>query len=182
VQFCHTVHLADKPFQLIDFFRRHQVGLVQQDDVGKSDLLLNFIIVEMLPHVLGINHRDNAIQSKLVFQLIIEKEGLDNRSRIGQAGGLDENIVESIATFNEVAQDANQVAAYGAAQATVVHLKDFFFGADDEFLIDADFAEFIFNNGDALTVMGVQNVVQKSRLARAKKPCQNGDGNSGIFR
>ena len=67
---------------------------------------------------------------------------------IGEAGGFDEDVVElALAAFHQVAEDADQVAADGAADAAVVHLEDFFLGADDEVLIDADLAELVLDDG-----------------------------------
>ena len=44
---------------------------------------------------------------------------------------------------------------HGAADATVVHLENLFFGVDDQFLIDADLAELVFDDGNPCqSVMG----------------------------
>jgi len=47
---------------------------------------------------------------------------------------------------HEIAEDADQIAAYGAADAAVVHLEDFFLGVDDQLLVHADLAEFVSND------------------------------------
>ena len=45
------------------------------------------------------------------------------------------------------------------ADAAVVHLEDLFFGLHDQAIVDADFAEFVLDDGDALAVLGGEDVV-----------------------
>jgi len=71
---------------------------------------------------------------------------------------------------NEIPENADQVAAHGAADASVVHLEDFFLGIDHEILIDTDFSELVFDHGDALAVVFGKDAIQKGRLARSKNP------------
>jgi len=50
-------------------------------------------------------------------------------------------------------EDADEIAADGAADAAVVHLEEFFVGLDDELVVDADLAELVFDHGDFLAVL-----------------------------
>jgi hypothetical protein len=52
--------------------------------------------------------------------------------------------------------DADEIAANGAADAAVVHLEDFLVGADDEVVVDADLAELVDDDGEALAVVSVR--------------------------
>ena len=81
------------------------------------------------------------------LHLVVDEEGLGHRGRVGQAGRLDQDVVEAVLALHQVAEDADQVAADGAADAAVVHLEDLFLGADDQLLIDADLAELVLDDG-----------------------------------
>lgn len=47
-----------------------------------------------------------------------------------------------------------------SSKCTIVHFKNFFLGADDQFLINAHFAKFVLDHGNALAVVFVQNVIR----------------------
>ena len=114
----------------------------------------------------------------LLLHLVVDEEGLGDRAGVGQAGRLDEDVVEPVAPLHQVAEDADQVAADGAADAAVVHLEDFFLGVDDEVLIDADLAELVLDDGDPLAVLGGEDVVEQRRLAGPEEAGQDGDGDA----
>ena len=88
-----------------------------------------------------------------------------NRPWIREARGLEHDAVEPVAPGHEVAQDSNEISTHGAADATVVHLEDLFLGVDYEFLVHADFAEFVLNDGDPLAMTLRENAIQESGLA-----------------
>ena len=73
--------------------------------------------------------------------------------------------------------DADQIAAHGAADAAVVHLEYFLVGADDEIIVDADLAELVDNDGIAAAVLFGENAVQQRRLSGAEIAGDDGDGN-----
>jgi hypothetical protein len=54
--------------------------------------------------------------------------------------------------------------------------KTFFIRIDDERLIDADLAEFVFDDGYAFSVVLGEDAVQERGLARAEKACEHRDG------
>ena len=68
---------------------------------------------------------------------------------VREAGGLDDNRVEPAAPAHQPLDDANEIAAHGAADAAVVHLEDFLVGADDEIIVDADLAELVDDHRDS---------------------------------
>src|SRR5262249_564751 len=59
--------------------------------------------------------------------------------------------------------------------APVVHLEDLFLGRDDEVLIDADLAELVLDDRDALAVLCGEDVVEERGFAGPEKPGQHGD-------
>jgi hypothetical protein len=139
----------------------HEVGLVEQDDVGESDLLARFLhLVEVTLHVARIDQRDDGVERELVLEVVIEKKGLRHRARISHAGGLDDDVVEAVAALEQLAEDAQQVAAHRAADAAVVGLEDLLFGADHELVVDADLAELVLDDGDALAVLLREDTVE----------------------
>src|SRR5262249_47592703 len=121
---------------------------------------------------------DDAVEQETIAQVVVDEECLGDGSGIGQASGFDENVIEAVPAFHQAAEDADEVAANGAADAPVVHFKDFFLGADDQLVIDADLAEFILDDGNALAMLGRQDVIEQRGLASAEKAGQNGDGNA----
>ena len=134
----------------------------------------------MLPDVLGVDHRHDAVELELLLHLVVDEERLGHRAGVGQAGRLDQDVVEPVLALHQVAEDADQVAADGAADAPVVHLEDLFLGVDDQLLIDADLAELVLDDGDPLAVLGGQDVIQQGRLAGAEKAGQDGDRDSAL--
>ena len=82
------------------------------------------------------------------LELVVGEEGLGDGPGVGKAGGLDEDVVEAIAALHELAEDADEVAADGAAEAAVVHLEDFLVRVDDEGVVDADLAELVLDDGE----------------------------------
>jgi hypothetical protein len=89
-------------------------------------------------------------------------------------GGLHQDAVEAVAALEEVAEDADEVAADGAADAPVVHLEHLFVGVDDEGLVDSDLAELVLDDGDAAAVLLGEDAVEEGGLARAEEAGEHG--------
>ena len=159
--------------RLLDALERRrvdQVGLVEQHQVGEGHLLGRLVeLVDVLLEVLGVDHRDDGVELELVLELVVEEEGLRHRARVRHARGLDEDVVELVAALHELAEDADQVAAHRAADAAVVGLEQLLFGADDELAVDADLAEFVLDDGDALAVLLGEDAVQERGFSGAKE-------------
>ena len=67
-------------------------------------------------------------------------------------------------------------AAHGATDRTVVHLEDFLVGIEHNLVIDADFAEFVLDDGAALTGLASQDVIEQGGLAGSQQSSEYGDG------
>ena len=170
-------------FELIEIGRRNEIGLVKQDHVGKGDLFLGFAhVVEVLDDMSGINDGDDGVELQVRLHLLVGEKRLRYRAGVGQSGRLDQDVVELVLALEELAEDTDEIAADGAADAAVVHLEDFFLGLDHQILIDADLAELVLDNGDALAVLRGQNVVEKRGLASSEKAGQDGDRDTGVIR
>jgi hypothetical protein len=157
--------------------RADEVGLVEQNDIRESDLLAGlFHFVEMLLDVASVDQRDDGIEQELLLEIVVQKKRLRDRAGIGHAGGFDDDVVELVTTLQQLPEDAQQVAAHRAADAAVVRLEDFFFGADHQLVIHTDLTELVFDDGDALAVVLREDAIEESGLSRPEKSRQDGDG------
>ena len=110
-----------------------------------------------------------ASSEKSSLQFLVDEERLRDRPRIGQAGGLDQDRIEAITPLAQLAEDPDQVAAHGAADAAVAGLEDLLVGTDHQFVVHADLAEFIFDHGDALAMILGQDAIEQGGLARRRE-------------
>ena len=125
---------------------------------------------------LGVGDGHHRVELGLRADVLVDEEGLRHRRRIGEAGGLDDDGVELALAPHQPVDDADQVAAHGAADAAVVHLEHFLVGADDQLVVDADLAEFVDDHGVFLAVRLGQDAVEQGGLAGAEIAGQHGDG------
>ena len=86
---------------------------------------------------------------------------------IRETGGLDDDVIEAIPALHEFAQDADQVAADRATDAPVVHLHDLFLRLHNEPVVNANLAELVLDDGNALAVVGSQDVVDREEGSAA---------------
>ena len=170
----------DRPDPALDALkriRRHQIDLVEQDDVGERDLLARLLhLVEMLLEMQCVDHGDDRVERELLLEIVVEEEGLRDRPGIGHAGGLDDHVVETVATLQQLAEDAQQIAPHRAADAAVVGFEDLLFRADHELVIDADLTELVLDHGDPFAVVLRKDAIEQRGFARAQKSRQDGDG------
>jgi hypothetical protein len=153
VQFGSRVDGADARFNRIELSRRHQVGLVEDDDVGEGDLVLGFgRINQLVKQPFGIRDSHDGIEPCAVADILVHEEGLRHGGGIGKAGGLDDDGVELALALHQTVDDADQVAAHGAADAAIVHLEHFLVGADHEVVVDADLAKLVDDHSVFLAV------------------------------
>ena len=155
-----------------------EIGLVEHDDVGERDLVLGFRrVLQPVAQPFRIGHRHDRIEPGVLLHVLVDEEGLRHRRRIGEPRGLDDDGVELALALHQAVEDAHEIAAHGAADAAIVHLEDFFVGADDQIVVDADLAEFVDDDGVFLAVVFRQDAVEKRGLAGAEIAGQHGHGN-----
>src|ERR1019366_5695330 len=87
---------------------------------------------------------------------------------VREAGGLDDDAVKLVAPLHQAVDDADQVAAHGAADAAVVHLEHLLVGVHDEVVVNAQFAELVDDDGIFAAVVLGQDAVEQRRLAGAE--------------
>src|SRR4029077_8260387 len=101
-------------------------------------------------------------------------EGLRDRTRVGQAGRLDDDAVEVDLAFpfflRQIGKGGAEVFADRAADAAVVELDDLLATVlDEDLAVDVLGAELVLDHRDLLAVRLCEHSLQKRRLARAEE-------------
>jgi len=171
------IHLADDFFQSLEFFSGNEIAFIEEDHIGEGDLLLGLVrVLDVLRDVVGVDHRDHAVDEGFFPNVLVHEKGLHHRPGVGEAGRLDEDVVELIAALEKIAEDPDQVPAHGAANATVVHFEKLLVGADHQFVIDSDLAEFIFDHGDSEAVFFGEDAVEERGFTSSEEAGEDRDG------
>ena len=172
------VDSPDARLDLGEFGRRHEIGLVEHDHIGEGDLVLGLRrVLQAVQQPFGVGQRHHGVEPRRVLHVGVDEKGLRDGRGVREAGGLDDDRVEPAAPAHQPLDDADQIAAHGAADAAVVHLEDFLVGADDEIIVDADFAKLIDDHSIAAAVLFGEDTVQQRRLAGAEIAGDDGDRN-----
>ena len=124
----------------------------------------------------GIDHRGDAIELGAGLDVLIDKKGLGDWARVGQARGLDNNGVKPALALHQARQDPDQVAAHGATDTAIIHLEHFFVRPDDQVIINPDLAKLIDDDGIAFAMILRQDAVEQGGLASTEIAGQDGDG------
>ena len=132
----------------------------------------------MQEDVLGIDERDNGVQAKLLLHFWVGEERLGHRGGISEAGGLDENGIEPILALHQPTENTEEIAAYGAANAAVIHFENFLVRLNDQLVVDAHFTELIFNHRNFFAVLLRKNTIEQSGFSGAEEASENRDGNA----
>ena len=150
------------------------VGFGQQDAVGVAHLRLgNGELVHLLVGMHRVNQRNHTVQQVAFANYFMGEKGLNNRAGIGHAGAFDHQTVEIDGAFVEVVEQIEQrvfqFARTGAADAAVGQGFDLCCAIANQLIVHRDFAEFVFDNGNLVTVLLVENMAQQGGFTRAKK-------------
>ena len=176
------VHVLDAVGEGVGLRLGHQVGLADEDLVGKAHLAARFLaLVQLLLAVLGVHQGQDGVEQVQLGNLVVHEEGLGDRTRIGHAGGLEDDTFEVqgavLALLGQVGQRFAQVFTDGAAHTAVVHLNNVFLGVGHENLVvDVFFTEFVLDHGDALAVGFGEDTFEQRGLAAAEETGKDGDG------
>ncbi len=80
------VHRADLLADAAELRLVHEIGLVQQDEVGHRDLVGRDLgLVQLLENLFGVHHRDDGVELHETLQRRDVHERLRDRARIGDA-------------------------------------------------------------------------------------------------
>ncbi len=200
-----TVELMEQGLDGGGFLRADEVGLVEDDDIGEFHLIREEIgdgafvlfaegltgILERLAflplaaEVQGIDDRDHGVEARHGVQTLTmfigEGEGLRDRERLADAGGLDEEIVEAPSS-GEPRDFDEEVLTQRAADAAVAHFHHFFFGAGEGSIaglhhlsVHIDLAHVIDDDGYFAAFAVAEDVVEQGGFAGAKEAGEDGD-------
>ena len=126
-------------------------------------------------NLLGIDHGDDGVESHELLELRNVQERLGNGAGVGDAGGLDQKVIES-AALEELLDALYEVLADGAADAAVVHLDDLLGLVFDELAVDADGADFVDDDAEFISVLLPEDEIQKGGLAGPQEAGEDGGG------
>ena len=132
--------------------------------------------VKPVPEPFGVRDRHDRVELGLAADILVHEERLRHRRGVGEPGGLHDDGVEPALAPHQPVDDAHEIAAHGAADATIVHLEHFLVGSDDEIVVDADLAELVDDDGVPLPMRLGQDAVEQGGLAGAEVAGQHGDG------
>src|SRR5581483_8474393 len=95
VQLGIRIDAADARLELAQFLRAHQVGLVDEDDVGKGDLVLGLrCVLEAVLQPFCVGDSDDGVELGFRADVLVHEEGLCHRRGVGQASRLNDDGVE----------------------------------------------------------------------------------------
>ena len=82
------VHVLEAVLQGLERLGRHQIGLADENLVGKTDLATRLLaVIELLRRVFGVHQGQNGVEQKGLSHLVVHEKRLRHRAGIGQAGG-----------------------------------------------------------------------------------------------
>ena len=147
------------------------LGAGEDDGAGRLDL----VVVELAEvlhvdlHLGGVGHGDEAVELHVRHVLDGVLHRHDHVAELAHARGLDEDAVGGELLMH-VLQRLVEVAHQRAADAAGGHLADLDAGLLQKAAVDADLAEFIFDEHQLLTLKGLrQQLLDERGLARAQK-------------
>ena len=187
------LYLADDGLQVCHLVGRNHVGLVEQDDVAKLNLLDNqagevFLVVislevvaqsKLVAHAQGVDHGHDGVEARHAIlqgarrhHLRIGGDGLRDGGGLADAAGLDDDVVE-LAEVDEVVELLHEVHLQRAADAPVRQGHQAVVGLAyhasllDEVGVDVHLAYVVHDDGEANAFLVIQDAVEQCGLSAA---------------
>ena len=158
--------------------RRHQVDLVQDEEIGRSELLPDpdprVPFNRGQPDRLGVGHDDGAVQPEAG-----EVAALGDRPRIGDPAGLDDDVDRGAGAVADGAQGAGELRAERTAEAAIVEAEEVVFAALDVIVIEVDVTEVVHSEDQPAAGGGADQMPEQRGLARPEVARDDGDGDGG---
>ena len=89
------INSTDTRLNLAHFTFAHQIHFIENDHIGKSDLVARFRrVFQPLAEPFGIHHCDHRIKPCFFRHILIDKKGLRHGTGISQARGFDHHALE----------------------------------------------------------------------------------------
>ena len=152
-----------------------------------ADEVMTGIVVQKVHRV---DHRHHRVEARGIRQafavLVAEIEGGGHRKRLGDAGALDQQVIEA-ALLGQPAHLDQQVVAQRAADAAVGHLDQLLLGLAEvcatvahEVRVDVHLGHVVDDHRDAAALAIVEHVVEKRGLPGPEEARQDGDRQAGV--
>jgi hypothetical protein len=108
------VHRLDAVLHVLQLFFIHEIQLVENDAVGEGNLLLGLVhipvgthLIQVNANVLRVNQAHHTVDAVVVLDEGVAVESENDRGRIGQASGLNDDRVEVLATASKHSESAD---------------------------------------------------------------------------
>ena len=166
------IHVREPVLQSVQFRLRHQIGLADENLIGKTHLTPRLLpIIQLLCSMLGIHQSQNGVQQKTLRNLIVHEKSLRHRTRIGQTRGLNHHTIKvqlPLALLRcQGLQSRTQILANRTTNTAIAHLNDLLFGIRHQNIaVNILLAKLIFNNGNLLAMRLRQHTLEQRGFAR----------------
>lgn len=157
---------------------RHQIGLVQQDDVGEGRLFPGLdAVFQIALQVDCVGYRNKRVQLKPGLDLIDNKERRSDRGGVRQTRRFDQHGIEFGAP-GQIRQGPDQVLPNGTTQTTVIKFHQLLvILGDHQLSIYADLTELIDDNRHFVPVPTMQDMIEKGCFSRPQESRHYGNRN-----
>ena len=158
---------------------RGQIGLADDEGVGEGHLPRRLgKAVDVARPRDRIDQGDDPSQMQAVVEHRIGAQGVEDRRRVGEAGGFDDDAAKGAdvavrTPVEQAAQGAGEILANRAAQAPAGQLDDAALYEVDEMMVDRDFADLVDDDGGVGERRRRQRAAQQRGFAAAEKTGQH---------
>ncbi|MBB5453773.1 hypothetical protein HDG36_005338 [Paraburkholderia sp. Kb1A] len=137
------------------------------------------MFVELLAAMPCVDHRHDGVEHVFLLHDIVNKERLRDGRRIGKSRCLDDDPLERefscLPSRGERRKNAHQVATHRTTDTAIVHFDNLLVTVlHQQFVVDARFAELVFDDRNASAVMLGQDAVEQGRFSGAEEAGQDG--------
>ncbi|EHM51665.1 hypothetical protein HMPREF0880_00472 [Yokenella regensburgei ATCC 43003] len=121
----------------------------------------------------GIDQRNDAVEEVALAEDFVGEKSLNNRARIGHAGALNHQPVEgdftTVEAVEQVQQRVFQFVRTATADTAVGQGFDLRGAIANQLVVDRDFAELIFDDGNFEAMLLIEDMAQQGGLPGAEK-------------
>ena len=185
----------------------HLVGLVEDDEVGAEELVLEHLLERIVVidggvgralrceririvgegaggHGRAVDHGDHAVDRHAGAD-VRPVEGAHEGLRQGEARGLDQDVLGRVRPVEQRVQGRDEIVGHRAADAAVGQFDDVFLRAAldaaalDEGAVEAEIAELVDENGEAAPAGVLEEVAHQGGFAGTE---ESGDDGAGDLR
>ena len=115
----HSVHASETSFETVEGLVVDEVGLVEEEDICKRDLLGAFVAsAQLLLNVGCIDEGDDPVKRVFSAKLVVHEERLSDGTGVGEPCGFHQHIVELVAALIEIVEHPNQVSAHRCSRCS----------------------------------------------------------------